>query len=185
MYVVKYQNNQGQYISEIETSLLTDYYILYFLNDLLKIKKETFGGEPFLGEYYLSIDEDITNIIGGLDSSYKWFFVTQDIVNTYAIKEKRSYNENLQPSLFFFKEVRDSNDKFIALIKYNTETNQSIGAFKVFRYQEEEITFSFKEDGQIEKIDLTEMILSNELSYNNLDSFLNEIEEFKGSVITE
>ena len=184
--VIKYKNNQGEFISYEQAINSSNYSTLYYVGDELKREEEIFNHKPFAGLYYLSSDEDPITIIPKLNKNYQWDFLTKSIENGYTVYTGKGYDDDFQLKSKYYKEVYNSRGEQIATVTLDSKTHNPKGAFKIFRFgDDDDISFSFDDKGYLEDITISEMILSNELHYTNLNSFLRDIEEFIGDFITQ
>ncbi len=184
--VIKYKNNLGEFISYEQVMDLSNYSTLYYVDDELKREEEVFNYKPFAGLYYLSSGEDPITIIPELNKNYRWAFLTKSYENGYTIYTGKGYNHNMQLKSKYYKEVYNSRGEHIATVTLDSKTHNPEGALKIFRFgDDDDISFSFDHKGNLKEITISEMILSNELHYTKLNSFLRDIEEFVGDFITQ
>jgi len=181
-----YKNEKGKVVTEQQAAHLNTYSKLIYINEILKKEMRYRAAEPWGAIYYLDSREDALSILNQLDSNFKWSFLITEVVNGYKVHKSKGYDKNLNLKSKYYKKVLDTNDNLIATVMFDTQTNEPLEALKIFRFSEgEEITFDFNDNGSIEEINISTMILSNEMSYNSLDSFLADINEFIGDFISQ
>ncbi len=191
---IKFLNSNNNLITEQQANQMNDFSKHFFENDVLKKQEIYFDKELFGGDYYLFSGENLNNVLTQLDLSLKWSIMSnKQEVNGYTIWESKNYFENFQQKPKYSKMVLDSQGNHIAVIDYDSVTNESKGAFKVYYYggkpipwsesgeifpEDSEICFSFSDDGIIRSIRMNYDIINNESYWTNLSKFLADAEYF-------
>ncbi len=184
--VIKYKNNRGTFVTQQQSMLLKDYSKLYFIDHELKKEEKFLDRIPLNGLYYLNNSENPLSIVNQLNPNFSWTFLTKTILNGYSIFESKAFDSSLQLKPKYYKKVFNTNEKHIATIMFDSQTNTPLGGIKIFRFwEDEEILFNFNDEGIVRKISISNMILSNEMTYYDLSGFLDEIDEFVGDIITQ
>lgn len=144
--------------------------------------------------YYLSPSENVTAVLNDIGIGLNWAIKSnKQIINGYTIWEIRWYDNNLQTKSEYAKEVRDSSENHIATVTFDTITNQTKGAYKVFYYGNQQIPdgdpgdlfpedswigFSFSDNGTIQNITMMYNMFNNEGYWTKLSRFLEDTGDF-------
>ena len=197
---IKYSNRYSELITEQETEQINFYSKLYFEEGELK-KQENYKDKELIGgTYYLSEGEKHTDILNQLGAQLKWVIGgIKQVINGYRVHEFRSYDENLHESETYSKLVKDHNERIIAVVSFDTISREAKGAYKVFYFggvqvpddeegvkfdEDAELTFSFKDNGEIKRIDMNIEYVSNNSNWSDVASFINQAGNFIGEVMT-
>ena len=197
---IKYKNSQDKYITAQQAQQLSFYHKLHIENGELKKVEINRDGELKGGVYYLSSTENATTVLTSLGANLNWSIASnKQVTGVYTAWEYRTYDQSLQVNAEFYKLVKDSNDKTIATVMYDTATGNSKSAFKnfyfggqslpdedtdVFFEQDAKITFSFDDNGDVERIDMNIEYVNNKSTWYNKTSFLNQASEFISELMT-
>ncbi len=187
-------NSNNKLITEQQANQLNSFSKNIYIDGFLK--KEEDYRENILkgGVYYLSPSENVTAVLNDIGIGLNWAIKSnKQIINGYTIWEIRWYDNNLQTKSEYAKEVRDSSENPIATVTFDTITNQTKGAYKVFYYGNQQlpdgdpgdlfpddswIGFSFSDDGTIQNITMMYNMFNNEGYWTKLSRFLEDTGDF-------
>ena len=185
---IKYQNDVQKFITEQQANQLDDFSKLFYEDDLIKKKETYFENQLIGGVYYLSPGENVAEVLNNLGANLTWAIRSnKQVVNGYTIWDSKGYNENIQPKPTYTKIVYDLEGRNIANIAFDTQTNQSKGAYKTFYFggmhvpwgdedmffaEDAMISFRVDDNGNIKRVSMNEDIINNESNWENLNEFL-------------
>ncbi|QTD39183.1 hypothetical protein JL193_08075 [Polaribacter batillariae] len=193
---IKYQNLSKQFITEQQANSSDEFLKLYYEDNFLK-KREYYKGNILIGGgYFLSDGEVDIEVFQQLGTHLSWtFIVNQEIINGYTVIEYRSYHSDFTPRETF-KKVINSDEKTIALIDIDPQTNQPITGVKYFLFggqldpftsdgpdfpvywqEDAEGEFTFDENGQLEHIYFNIDAIKDNENWDSLSSFQFDAQE--------
>lgn len=198
--IIKYKNSQDKYITAQQAEQLSFYHKLYIESGELKKVETNRNGELKGGVYYLSTSENATTVLTSLGADLNWSMASNKVIdNGYTVWEYRTYDQSLQLNPEYYKTVTDGNDRIVASVFYDTATNNTKSAFKnfffggqalpdedndVFFEEDAQATFSFDDNGDVERIDMNIEYVNNKATWYDKTSFLNQASEFINELMT-
>ena len=197
---IKFLNDKNKLITEQQANQLSEYSKLSYVDDNLK-KEDVYYENKLLGGYYLSPEENVTEVLNTLGPDLNWAIKSnKQIANGYTIWEIRWYDENLQLKSKYAKRVNDSLGNHIATVMFDSITNQPKSAFKEFNFggkhvpwddedmffpEDAHIGFSFDDNGNIKRISMNEDLINNESNWTSLNKFLIDGDFFINQMMTQ
>jgi hypothetical protein len=185
---IKYQNDVQKFITEQQANQLDDFSKLFYEDDVIKKKETYYENQLIGGVYYLSPRENVTEVLNNLGANLTWAIRNnKQVVNGYTIWDSKGNDENLQIDPEYSKLVFDSENRLVASVTFDTQTNQSKRAYKVFYFggmhvpwddedmffaEDAMISFRIDDYGNINRISMNEDIINNESNWENLNEFL-------------
>lgn len=169
-----------EFLTEEEALKLGNYRKHIWIDNVLKKEEIYRECQLWGGTYYLSPEENVTEVLIALGRNLKWTIKdNKQQVNGYTIWEGRSY-DHLEQYPTYSKTVLDSDGQEIAIITYDTLTHNLKRGLKIYKFgnkpipwgdpedvfeEDSEILFSLGEDGEVEVVYVNSFLFSNDFSY--------------------
>lgn len=181
------------FLTEEEALEIGNYRKHIWINNALKKEESYRENQLWGGRYYLSPEENVTEVLIALGQNLNWTIKdNKQVINGYTVWDCKSYS-NLQQDATYSKIVLNSGGNKIATISYNSATNVAMGGLKVFNYgnrpipwgdsddvffEDSEIYFSFYDNGDIRTIFMIYDLFTNDSFWDSLDTFLKDSGDF-------
>jgi hypothetical protein len=179
-------SHDEKFLTEEEALEIGDYTKHIWINNVVKKEESYRENQLWGGVYYLSPEENVTEVLITLGQNLNWTFKdNKQIINGYTVWDCKSYN-NLIQSNTYTRIVSDAEEKEIAFITYDSLTLQATTGLKIYYYgnkpipwgssgnlfeEDSEIHFRFDENGELGSIFTTDIIFGNDPIYTPASFF--------------
>lgn len=173
-------------LTEEEALKLGNYRKHIWINNALK-KEETYREHKLWdGVYYLSPEENLTEVLAALGTHQKWGIKdNKQTFNDYTVWDCKFYH-HFEQGPTYSKNVSDAEGFNIAIITYDSVTHQVKSGLKIYKFggqpipwgdpeavfdEDSEIFFRFGEDGELDAVHVTDFLFSNDFTYTAAQFF--------------
>lgn len=178
--MIFFTTDDGRFITEEEALKVGNYTKHIWINNALKKEEIYREYQLWGGVYYLSSEENVTEVLITLGQNLNWTFRdNKQLINGYTVWDCKSY-DNLEQASTYSKIVLDADDHEIAVITYDSLTHQVKRGLKIYRIgnkpipwgdpeaifdEDTDIVFIFGEDGEVDTVHVSDVLFSNDFSY--------------------
>lgn len=178
--MIFFTTDDDRFLTEEEALKLGNYRKHIWIDNVLKKEEVYREFQLWGGTYYLSPEENLTEILIALDTNLKWTIKdNKQQVNGYTIWDGRSY-DHLEQYPTYSKTVLDSDGQEIAIITYDSLTHNLKRGLKIYKFgnkpipwgdpeavfdEDTNIVFIFGEDGEVATVHVSDILFSNDFMY--------------------
>jgi hypothetical protein len=173
-------------LTEEEALKVGNYTKHIWINNIVK-KEESYRENQLSGGiYYLSPEENATEVLITLGQNLNWTFRdNKQVINGYTVWDCKFYN-HLEQEPTYSKIVLNSDEKKIATITHDSFTHQVKGGLKTYRFggqpipwgdpedvfdEDSDIMFLFNDDGELGAVYVSNFLFSNDFTYTAAQFF--------------
>ncbi|MDN3691920.1 hypothetical protein QWZ06_06445 [Chryseobacterium tructae] len=169
-----------EFLTEEEALAGGSYIKQIWINNALKKEESYREHKLWGGVYYLSSEENVTEVLMALGQNLNWTLRdNKQFINGYTVWDCKFYS-GLQEDTKYSKIVLNADGEKIATITYDSLTNQAKGGLKTYQFGNQpipwgdpedvfdegsNIVFIFGEDGEVDIVHVSDFIFSNDFTY--------------------
>ncbi|REC63583.1 hypothetical protein DRF65_05685 [Chryseobacterium pennae] len=175
-----------EFLTEEEALEAGNYTKHIWINNALKKEESYRENKLWGGVYYLSPEENVTEVLIALGQSLNWTIKdNKQVINGYPVWDCKSY-DNLVKKTTYTRIVSDTEGIEIAIITYDSVTHQVKSGLKIYKFgnkpipwgepgsvfdEDSEIFFRFGEDGELDAVHVSDFLFSNDFAYTATQFF--------------
>ncbi|WP_160136615.1 hypothetical protein [Chryseobacterium sp. c4a] len=169
-----------EFLTEEEALAGGSYIKHIWINNALKKEESYREHKLWGGVYYLSPEENVTEVLIALGQNLNWTLKNnKQLINGYIVWDCKFYS-GLQEDTKYSKIVLNANGEKIATITYDSLTHQVKGGLKTYKFgnqpipwgdpedvfdEDSDIVFIFGEDGEVDTVHVSDFLFSNDFAY--------------------